>query len=46
MRQSGSRGFTRRKRRRALLAPLYATVTEGFDLPDLVEAKALLGDLR
>ncbi len=30
---------------RALLAPLYASFTEGFDTRDLVEAKALLGEL-
>ena len=30
---------------RALLAPLYAWFTEGFDTGDLVEAKALLDEL-
>jgi predicted ATPase len=30
---------------RALLAPLYASVTEGFDTRDLIEAKALLDEL-
>ena len=30
---------------RALLAPLYASFTEGFDTRDLVEAKALLEEL-
>ncbi len=30
---------------RALLAPLYAWFTEGFDTRDLVEAKALLEEL-
>ena len=30
---------------RALLAPLYAWFTEGFDTRDLIEAKALLEDL-
>jgi len=30
---------------RPLLAPLYASFTEGFDTRDLVEAKALLEDL-
>ncbi|MBI3390069.1 MAG: hypothetical protein HY027_20245, partial [Deltaproteobacteria bacterium] len=30
---------------RALLAPLYATFTEGFDTPDLQDAKALLAEL-
>jgi predicted ATPase len=31
---------------RALLAPVYAWFTEGFDTGDLVEAKALLEELR
>jgi predicted ATPase len=31
---------------RALLAPVYAWFTEGFDTRDLVEAKALLEELR
>jgi predicted ATPase len=31
---------------RAQLAPLYATFTEGFDTPDLQDAKALLEELR
>jgi hypothetical protein len=30
---------------RALLAPVYAWFTEGFDTGDLVEAKALLDEL-
>ena len=30
---------------RALLAPIYATFTEGFDTRDLIEAMALLQDL-
>ena len=30
---------------RALLAPLYAWFTEGFDTRDLIEAKALLAEL-
>jgi predicted ATPase len=30
---------------RALLAPLYAWFTEGFDTRDLIEAKALLAKL-
>ena len=30
---------------RALLAPVYASFTEGFAFPDLVEARALLEDL-
>jgi predicted ATPase len=29
-----------------LLAPIYGDFTEGFDTPDLVEAKALLDELR
>jgi predicted ATPase len=29
-----------------LLAPVYAWFSEGFDTPDLVEAKALLDELR
>ncbi len=31
---------------RTLLAPVYTWFTEGFDLPDLQEAKALLDELR
>jgi predicted ATPase len=31
---------------RELLAPLYASFTEGFDTRDLREAKALLEELR
>ena len=31
---------------RGLLAPVYASFTEGFAFPDLVEARALLADLR
>ena len=30
----------------ALLAPLYGWFTEGFDTPDLQEAKALLAELH
>jgi predicted ATPase len=30
---------------RALLAPVYGWFTEGFDTPDLQEAKALLDEL-
>jgi predicted ATPase len=30
---------------RALLAPIYEWVTEGFDTRDLVDAKALLEEL-
>jgi predicted ATPase len=29
-----------------LLAPIYAWFTEGFDLPDLKDARALLDELR
>jgi len=35
----------RRAEARDLLAPVYGWFTEGFDTPDLVEAKALLDDL-
>ena len=35
----------RRGEARALLAPLYAWFTEGFDARDLIEAKTLLDDL-
>ena len=35
----------KRAEARALLAPVYAWFTEGFDTGDLVEAKALLGEL-
>jgi predicted ATPase len=31
---------------RDLLAPIYGWFTEGFDTPDLIEAKALLDELR
>jgi predicted ATPase len=31
---------------RDLLAPVYGWFTEGFDTPDLKDAKALLDDLR
>jgi hypothetical protein len=31
---------------RELLAPVYDWFTEGFDAPDLREAKALLGELN
>jgi hypothetical protein len=30
---------------RALLAPVYASFTEGFAFPDLLEVRALLEDL-
>jgi predicted ATPase len=36
----------RRAEARDLLAPVYGWFTEGFDTPDLQEAKALLGELR
>ena len=35
----------RRTEARDLLAPVYAWFTEGFDTPDLKEAKALLDEL-
>ena len=35
----------RRAEARDLLAPVYGWFTEGFDTPDLKEAKALLDDL-
>jgi predicted ATPase len=35
----------RTKETRELLAPLYGWFTEGFDTPDLVEAKTLLAEL-
>ena len=31
---------------RELLAPIFGWFTEGFDMPDLMEAKALLEELR
>ena len=34
-----------REAARALLAPIYGWFTEGFDTPDLQEAKALLAEL-
>jgi len=30
----------------ALLAPIYGWFTEGFDAPDLIQAKSLLGELE
>jgi predicted ATPase len=36
----------RRTEAHDLLAPVYAWFTEGFDTPDLKEAKALLDELR
>jgi predicted ATPase len=38
-------GQGRRAEARALLAPVYASFTEGFAFPDLVEARALLEEL-
>jgi len=35
----------RRTEARGLLAPVYGWFTEGFDTPDLKEAKALLDEL-
>jgi tetratricopeptide (TPR) repeat protein len=40
------RGQAKRQQARELLAPVYRWFTEGFELPDLVEAKALLSELR
>ena len=37
--------FGRRDEARNLLAPVYGWFTEGFDTPDLKEAKALLDKL-
>jgi predicted ATPase len=34
-----------RQKARDLLASVYAWFTEGFDTPDLIESKALLGEL-
>jgi predicted ATPase len=36
----------RRNEARSLLAPVFEWFTEGFDTPDLQEAKALLEQLR
>ena len=36
----------RRAEARDLLVPVYDWFTEGFDTPDLKEAKALLGELE
>jgi predicted ATPase len=35
----------RQSEARDLLAPVYGSFTEGFDTPDLKEAKALLDEL-
>jgi tetratricopeptide (TPR) repeat protein len=40
------RNTNRRDEARAMLAQIYDGFTEGFDLPDLKEAKALLEELR
>ena len=39
------RDSNRREEARTLLAEIYNWVTEGFDLPDLKDAKALLDEL-
>jgi len=39
------REMGRRDAARELLAPVYAWFTEGFDAPDLIDAKALLEEL-
>ena len=39
------RDTNRRDEARAMLAEIYNWFTEGFDLPDLKDAKALLDDL-
>jgi predicted ATPase len=36
----------RRQEAYELLAPVYDWFTEGFDAPDLMEAKSLLAELR
>jgi predicted ATPase len=36
----------RRTEARDLLAPIYATFTEGFERPDLLAAKTLLAELN
>jgi predicted ATPase len=36
----------RRDQARAMLAEIYGWFTEGFDTPDLKDAKALLDELR
>ena len=36
----------KRREARGLLAPVYGWFTEGFDTPDLKDAKALLDELR
>ena len=39
-------GTSRRTGAREILAPIYATFTEGFARPDLLAAKALLAELQ
>jgi predicted ATPase len=39
-------GQGERQRARDLLAPVYAWFTEGFDTPDLMDARALLDELK
>jgi hypothetical protein len=39
------RDTNRRYEARAMLADIYGWFTEGFDLPDLKEAKALIDEL-
>jgi hypothetical protein len=41
----GRRDRGRHAEARDLLAPVYGWFTEGFDTPDLKEAKVLLGEL-
>jgi predicted ATPase len=36
----------KREKARNLLAPIYNSLTEGFDTKDLIEAKVLLEELR
>ena len=49
MRRSSAGGKAARRARQKtldLLAPIYGWFTEGFDTPDLKDAKVLLGELR
>jgi predicted ATPase len=41
-----SRDQGRRSEARDLVAPVYVWFTEGFDTPDLRDARALLDELR
>lgn len=43
---SGSSGRSERQTAAALLAPVYTTFSEGFETPDLLEAKRLLDELQ